>query len=338
MTEHSNTRRRIGIAAITSTALALPLTASISYAQDEGGEAEDAFATEMVLETEDTVEVEGDTHLEWTSEDENGEESHYVITRHGGQDASEEGEEHRYVFIRRMSRGEGDEGDTQVRRMTPEERARILADHEHRMSELRLRHEGLGAEHMREVELALAEARRAGHDARNAYVVDGDGVHVECEGDDPVVERELEDGRRMVVVCRAAIHADAVEGLREAIEEIRSDADIPPRVREDIIREMQRSIERMERRHQGAALRMERKLQRQGTEHMSAVLRAPRAPRAPLAPHVEQPPQSERISVAFRWSDADAPNVRVTPLLNPVSGAPFRTQRDEDCEENQTRA
>lgn len=316
MNEHSNTRRRIGIAAITTTALALPLTASISYAQDEGSvEGEDEFAIEMAF-------VEQDEAQESDQTDSESEHRRHVIVREIESDEEGEGE---HVTIRRtMRHGDGEHGHA----MSEEEHAELMAEIEREMGDLR---EHFRGEHRQEMEMAVREARRAGHDVR---VRMGEaGLHdIECDANDPVVSRELEDGRRMVTVCHSGVHAAARDGLREAIEDIRNDPDIPERMRENIIREMQRSIERMDRRHQGA-MRLDVKLPRQPNAAPTAVARA----RADFV-FARLAPQAGGRTARFDVLPSLAPQLRTLSLVNPVQGVRVAAPADADCEQAGTRA
>ncbi|GGD49603.1 hypothetical protein GRI62_07295 [Erythrobacter arachoides] len=254
MTEHSTTRRRLGIAAITTTALALPLTASISYARSDnppgrGGEGSGVtqVADGMREFRQDTVEGDGSRQT--------------VVIR-----VSEDGND---VSTRVVSttRSDGDEAAA--------EHAAALADYDAEMADLDAELADLDAELadmddavQRDVRLAMAEARAQSREAvaegrraaaevrRMAVVREGSSAGPDCMGENAVVERQLENGRRALIVCQSALNTQAISGLREALAEIRTDRDIPVAAREQVIRQIERTIEQMERGHRGA-VRME---------------------------------------------------------------------------------
>ncbi len=66
-----------------------------------------------------------------------------------------------------------------------------------------------------------------------------------CDGDEPVVERDLGDGRRTIMICSEAISARAVAGMREARRAIARETEMPREQREEVLRQLDREIERM---------------------------------------------------------------------------------------------
>ena len=102
--------------------------------------------------------------------------------------------------------------------------------------------------------LARAEEARAMADAKqmrvkvvNADHASVDGVTVKCGDKDMVQERELSDGRKLVVVCKSAIKRTTLNGLYEARKEVASDKDIPADTRKRVLRSLDRQIEHFER-------------------------------------------------------------------------------------------
>lgn len=107
---------------------------------------------------------------------------------------------------------------------------------------------------------ALAEAGRAGEEARaHARMMLREVPEVttrfDCGGEEAVIERELSDGRKAIVICNDAIDARAVAGLRAAREAIAREGDFPEGRREQILRQLDEQIERMSRGRVSVSLR-----------------------------------------------------------------------------------
>lgn len=275
MSDISTRRRRIGIAAITTTALALPLTASISYAQP----GQDQEAARSAIETIDPA----DEEFVWISQEEQT-----APDAPAGTDA--DGEHQIEVRIIREG-GEGADGERQVIRRVVrrgEHGEMSEAELEAMMAELEAELEGLDADVERRIALAM-EHRTHNAEGASRFVFrgedeGGEAVEVRCEGDQAVAHQELADGRRAMVICHTAIRAHATEGLRAAMSAIAGNEQIPAETREEIIRELESAIEEME----GA---------REEARQVSYRMTPPKPPAAPIAP---------RTAVAFRFS-ADAP-------------------------------
>ncbi len=328
MSEVSSRRRRFGIAAITTTALALPLTASITYAQAEAPQ--DGQVDEHVIETIDP---------------DGGNERRVVrIERRveTGDEASEDGERHVEVHV---IRGDGDEaGEDGHRRIV----RRIHRDGEHEMdeaefealmAELEAELEGMEGQYEAAIEIAMEAARNAeglaGH--RMVWTDEEAGLHeldINCDDSgETVVERDLGNGRRAMVICRAAIRAEAAAGLREAREQIANDRELPAEIREEILRSLDESLEEMSAR-EVTMRRQQAKLQDR-----------------------ELAPNSRATAVAMRWSgrmvspvapvtpvrwEVSAPagggwEVRTVAPVAPVAPVP-PLHPDADCEDETTRA
>jgi hypothetical protein len=71
-------------------------------------------------------------------------------------------------------------------------------------------------------------------------------VEMKCDNSSSEVAttRERGDGTQVVMLCRTRVMAQALEGLREAREEIASDSELDARTRQRILDELDRQIER----------------------------------------------------------------------------------------------
>jgi len=70
-------------------------------------------------------------------------------------------------------------------------------------------------------------------------------VAISCDEDEPVVERDLGDGRKVTIICQTAISAKAVQGMRTAREAVANNPDIPQETREEILRSLDAEIDAM---------------------------------------------------------------------------------------------
>ena len=306
MSEVSSGRRRLGILAITTTALALPLTASISYAQGEPPlppeppVAPQPPAAPLAPAAPKAPEAPAAPTIETIDPDE----------RVFVQIEEEDGE--RRVIQRRIRRGDG-EGMSE-------------AEIEQMMAELEREFEGIDGTIETAIEIAMAasEEALAGMEHHRIVMSDSEaGLHnleIDCNGEDTVVEQELEDGRHAMVICRAAIRAEAAEGLREARDEIASDPDIPENLREEILRSLDRSLERMS--------ANQRQLQHR--------VQAKRDARPALAPN------ARASAVAMRWQGRMVSPIRVQAVAPAPAAAPAPVAAPaaahEDCEDSAVRA
>lgn len=244
MTDVSSRRRRFGVAALATTALALPLTASITYAQSEPPQ------DGVQEERSETVDADGNRQvrvIRWVGE--------RPAEGEDGAQADGGHERHMEMHVIRLD-GEGAAGEGEhrvIRRRVHGAEGMSEAEMQAMMEEIHRELEGIDGEVQREVRMAMAEARaamaEAGEQRRIIMRQGGPGAATmegECSDDQPVVRLELADGRRMVMVCQTAVHEQAAAGLRAALEEIASDPDMPEGVRERVLRELQQQIERME--------------------------------------------------------------------------------------------
>ncbi|WAT18156.1 hypothetical protein OZN62_00840 [Aurantiacibacter sp. MUD11] len=284
MSEVSSRRRRLGIAAITTTALALPLTASISYAQ---AEAPPAPEDEQVIETidPDTGErrVRIERRIERGDATEDGEHERHVEMRIVHADHAGEGEEGEHRIVRRRIMRDGEEFNEEEFEAMME---RFEADMEAREGEIRII-----------VEQAMEQAEHAmemGEHAREMAALMPQ-IEMSCDdvGESGVAERDLGNGRRALVICQSFINQSAIEGMREAMREMRNNRELSDEMREEALREMERAIEELQReRH--TLHRIEAKVERR-----------------------ERAPNARAQAVAMRWSGR-----MVSPVAPPAPPAP----------------
>ncbi|GEM_PF-234684 len=323
LTGISTRRRRIGIAAITTTALALPLTASISYAQPPVQEQPEPPAIEnvdpdqeyRVVRIERRVERDGDgdPEGEYDIDIEEIEDGQRVIVR------TIEGEDgERHVIRRVIRRGEGDEhhemGEAEIEAL---------------MERLEREMEGREGEIESHIELALAHRAEAGELAGNLFVIEEgeEGLHnidVRCDEDQTVAQQEMSDGRRAMVICHTAIRAHAAEGLRSALAAIAENGSIPEATRTEIRRELERAIAEMEE-------------AREEIGQVSQRLSPPAPPQPPKGARAV----ASRGQVTFGYSrnGATTQATRIAPMVHPLTGQSVTPPRSQDdCDETETSA
>lgn len=109
---------------------------------------------------------------------------------------------------------------------------------------------------MAEVKRELAEADRqiaeAKEEHRIALAIAKDGarhpamVEVECDGKDGPSDWTSKDGKRVIKLCKTHVLASALAGLREARAELASDPELPDDVRAEVLRELDAQIKQWE--------------------------------------------------------------------------------------------
>ncbi len=244
MNETSNSRRIAGRLMLGAAVIALPLTASISYAAEEvpaapvapqaseappappAPPAPDAPPAPPAPDAPRVIEriIEIDPDSEGAS-DVVREENVFVIRRNeGDREVREERREVNRIVLRST------EG------MSEEEREKII---------LELR-EGLA-----EADKVMGDLPRIIEQSISmSQMADGQTViKMECDNnsDEPASTWESADGTRTVMICQTRIMAEAVEGLREAREEIAEDSEMDPELRERILKTLDEKIESWER-------------------------------------------------------------------------------------------
>lgn len=303
MSEVSTGRRRLGIAAITTTALALPLTASITYAQAEAPlppeppMAPEAPAAPLAPDAPLPPQAPEAPSIE--SIDPDSEHVTVVVDDDDGE---------RRVIRRRI-----------VRNGSPVDEAEIEAMVERLEAEMELREVEIEAI----VERAREQAEHAVEMGEHARVMAlrAPDMEVGCEGVDEsgVMERDLGDGRTALVICERIIRESAragmegaVSGMRAALRAIRNNPDIPAEDREEAIRGIQEAIEELQ--HERRTMsRVEAK----------AATRAAALSNARTA------------AVTLQWRGRMVSPIQVAAPLRMTVPAPApAVETDADCEEN----
>ena len=224
MNDLSQRRRLAGRGLLAAALVALPLTASISYAEPTAPAAPVApvapvapaapeaplapLALQAVADAE-APDVEHDKHVfVWKDED----------SETGGD--GEVRKVHRYKVIR-----DGEE-------LSAEEREELMKELREDMAELRIDLK----ESMKEHRLAMLELKN----------LDGDMQHfsVECK-DNESAEATDPKGRRVIKICKSHIMASAIAGLESARAQIAHNKDMTDEIREEVLRELDREIARI---------------------------------------------------------------------------------------------
>lgn len=255
MTETSNTRRVAGRLLLGAAVLALPLTATISYAASEApmppeppaapdapgappappapppqpappGLAPEAEVEEIIIAIDPDSEAAAD-----------GERKERVMIFRSGEGAGGEGGErrvHRWVERSAVER----DGKAPSAAPSDEEIEEIMIEVRKSLAEARAEMERLPAT----LDLAMAEAYAG--EARAGRTV----VKMSCDNSSREVAttRELDDGSRVVMLCQTRIMAHAMDGLREARAAIARNEEMSAQSRERIVKELDREIMRWE--------------------------------------------------------------------------------------------
>lgn len=250
MTDTPKSRRLAGRAMFGAALVALPLTATISYAASDAPLAPVAplaplapvaplaptppVAPEAPLAPDAIIEIDPDSEAgdsETVSEqvfvirsDEDGEvkERRWVVRNAGPGAMSEEEIE---AIMAEVNKGLA-EADAQIENLP-----KII---EETMTHTRIARA--------EAETARAQARSARAEAmRHRTVVESD-----CDGDHTSTSVGA-DGTRVVKICRTEIMAEALEGLRQARAEIAGNRQMDPEIRNRVLRELDQQIDRWKR-------------------------------------------------------------------------------------------
>ncbi|MXO61860.1 M56 family metallopeptidase [Qipengyuania oceanensis] len=241
MSSPSPRRRRLGSLGFAAAAFALPLTATISYAEAPQDKAplppappeapgaplppDPPYAPDA---TDDAVEIQIEEAVQAIEQSE--QEIAEVEREIAGVEREIAREEKRIgdadVTTRRkvrvLRKGEG--------ALSEQERAAILAD---------------VSEAMADVRIALAEAKEARKSAFAQVRASGsDVVRIEtrCENNDMVAKRVGADGKKVTVVCESAVTASALQGLREARREIAADPQMDSAIKAEVLRGLDEAI------------------------------------------------------------------------------------------------
>ena len=245
MSDISRRRRIFGRLLFGAAAVAVPLTASVSYAQAEPGTVEEVDVAPSVAAQAEVTEApevrremrvvrigeEGDEDVEAAD----GETVRRFQLRREGDAPLAEGERRSFVF-----RHDGELSEEQRKKFEE-----MAVEWEKKGAEWAARageFEALAREHEGR---ALALAERAPR------------VIQRCdEGADGVTETTDDKGKRTIVICERRIESHArlgaLSGLRGARAMIAGNAQLDGEVRDDILNDLDREIERIERENAGS--------------------------------------------------------------------------------------
>ncbi|MGN3973419.1 M56 family metallopeptidase [Tsuneonella sp. SYSU-LHT278] len=244
MNEISIRRRRMGGAFIGMAALALPLTASISYAHAGAKEDRDAPAAPLPPPPPAAPDapLAPPAPPAAVAPSADGERV-LVIRKKDGTDGTVE---RRRVVIKSAD-GEILDPESAEFQARMKELEKHLADLDHRIEKnVRLDEKRVKVIEMRARDAAEHAARahsRLGHDMAR--------VELNCGDDGEVTETRTEDGRRVVRICRKEIIANASGGLKAARAAIAGDTRMDEGTRRKLIEELDREIERIDRKPAG---------------------------------------------------------------------------------------
>lgn len=247
MTETSHRRRFAGRMMLLAAIVAMPLTATISYAANSGqGEPpappEPQFEAPEppvpptppepalppappeapALEGIEIVDPDSDAYSDTTSEEV------VVIVNGDENEPGQSREVHTHRTVHRLVVRHGEP-------MNEEEIEELTVELSEGLAEARAALGDLPAT----IEEALAETR--GQQGRTV-------VRMSCDNSsDEVATTSVQtDGTRMVMVCETRVTANALEGLKQAREQISKSRDLPSRTRERVLQELDRQIDEWE--------------------------------------------------------------------------------------------
>ena len=367
MDDISTRRRRLGIAAITTTALALPLTASITYAQPDTQEAQD-----RVLDADEVAMIDESPWLD-QMEDPDTEDTD-IVERNGDRTVvvrirSDENGERR--IIERSVRV----GDGPLRRLSDSELERVLELYEDERDASELQEEELE----RELERAFDQGETA-HElaeaARELAEVEREVGRVDSEARREVM-RALAESRRAAAEASAHARASAREARATAMQ-ARAEADSVRVISGEFADEMHCN---------GEDVTVERKLAdgrraimicQSGVNHaqmeglraaMEAIRNNPSIPAGArreafesireameelreargtgaqvIVPAPPAPPSPPRVTARFTGYVAPAASatlrarLRAVPMVNPLTGRLMAPQAEQDCDDHEEHA
>ena len=237
MSDISPRRRLLGRLLLAGGAIAVPLTASVSYAQSEPSAVEEVDVAPSVAAAPDAPEVRRDVRVVRIDRDKDADSD------------APEGEKD--VFVYRLHR-DGDaplaEGE---RRMIFREQRELSEEQRKRFEEMGKEWEKKGAEWA--ARAGEFEALGREHEARALALAERMPRVIErCdEGSEGVTETVDDKGKRTIVICERRIerHAKlgALSGLRGARAMIAGNRELSAEVRNEILQELDSEIERIER-------------------------------------------------------------------------------------------
>ena len=239
MSDLSSRRRMAGRGLLLGAALAVPLTASISYAEDIAMAVPAAPAAPMapaVTGAPPAPPLAPAAPLAPLPPLATGLQSSAEV------DVEKKVE--KKVKIIRLEDGEEGEGGASKRKVKIVRSVDREQLGEH-MSEAEIE------EIMAEVRAGLAEADVAveqAHVAVMEFKKEHDGgqhtvVEMKCEGDDVASSKLREDGTNVVMICQSKIMAHALTGLKQARDEIAKSSELTKELRKEVLRELDEQIE-----------------------------------------------------------------------------------------------
>lgn len=240
MSEHTRRRRWLGRGLIGASALALPLTASFSYAQVPDApippEASEVPAPPMPP----MPPMPGQRQVR-------------TIITHGDGDA-EGGAPQVRTFVMRHGPGEAADGDVPAGQQRRE--FRVMTQGDPNDPEFQARMEQFGkdmekwGEQYGERYAAQAEAMAAQAEAHAGHAMAmanaAPRVEMNCDSDQPTQVTRSDDGRQRVVICQRNITRMAGNSIRAARDSIAHNREISEAVRADVLQELDEEIERIE--------------------------------------------------------------------------------------------
>lgn len=250
MTTQSPFRRRAGALLVGAGALLLPLTASFSYAQDR--EEAPLPPTPPAAPTAALPPAPPEAPLPPEAVERR------VVVREIA-DAGD-GDKRRVIVIRRDKDGKHvtvDKDGKKVRRefrIVRPDGVHTLDDKalEKEMAELGIRMGKLGEEMG---DLAVIDAEKLGKLHAKRFRVDRMAplgelrvptIEMKCDGDGPVSDTTSPDGKRVIRVCRSFGQGHAAMSLRAARDQIARQGGMNEDTRQDVLRSLDREIERLE--------------------------------------------------------------------------------------------
>ena len=251
MTDTPKSRRLAGRALLGAAVVALPLTATISYAASDAPLAPVApfapaapVATVVAPDAPAPLAQERIVEVDPDSESAVGETVHEQVFAIRTDDGDGEVKERRWVV---RNAGKDAMSDEQIEEIMIEVR-RGLAEANAEIENL-----------PQVIEMAMAEARSARAEAHTARMHAREAraeaerhrtiVEMSCNGTNGDVSTTVDraDGTQVVRICRTEIMAEALEGLQEARAEIAANRQMDAEIRERVLKELDQQIARWNR-------------------------------------------------------------------------------------------
>lgn len=247
MNDTPKSRRLAGRLMLGAAVVALPLTASISYAATEAPLAPPAPPAAPAVSAiaplaplppappappapptapllgEPITSVDPDVDVEVSTDGQRSEQVFVIRSEEAHKDSH--GNERRFVSVREFH-GDRQLSDVEIEQIVVEVRS-SLEEARQQLDELPM----IIEQSLRDVEGAQGRKMT---------------IEMSCDGDDAATTIENADGTQVVKICRANIMAEAVEGLREARDEIASETEMDAKIRDRVLQELDTQIERWE--------------------------------------------------------------------------------------------